>query len=156
MRVGATLRDWGNDLDMQLAGACHAFYGTDGFDVALIDLDERATLVAAIGPRAESIVYQYASCDRTRTYPLLGVGSPVAFHDRFIGCAHGIDEPAVRSFIELTAANELDVLSQRPDMAAEFGPSLFELLRRCRTSLTREAWRACVEAFGEAASIASP
>jgi hypothetical protein len=36
---------------LQLAGLCHAFYGTDGFPGALLPLDRRGELAAAVGDR---------------------------------------------------------------------------------------------------------
>ncbi len=70
-RVGGQLADWGASRDVQLAGLCHAAYGTDGFPVSLLDLDQRGTLREAIGMQAEELVYLYASCDRGQVYPQL-------------------------------------------------------------------------------------
>ena len=69
-----------------MAGLCHACYGTDGYDQALLGLDERPVLTALAGVRAESLVYLYGSCDRAAVYPargktgrcLSGTGSPAA------------------------------------------------------------------------------
>ena len=65
-RVGEQLAGWGASREVQLAGLCHAVYGTDGFSVSLLDLDQRGTLREAIGMQAEELVYLYASCDRAR------------------------------------------------------------------------------------------
>lgn len=48
-RVRTMLAEWGADEDVQLAGLCHAAYGTDGFAVALLALNERPVLAEAIG-----------------------------------------------------------------------------------------------------------
>lgn len=83
-RVRTRLATWDARPAPQLAGLCHAFYGTDGFAQALLPLDRRSELTAAIGEEAEAIVYFYASCDRRATYPSFAdPGSP--FHDRFTG-----------------------------------------------------------------------
>ena len=63
-RVRGYLRDWGAAAEVQIAGFCHACYGTDGFDVALLELAERPRLADVIGVKAEALVYLYASCDR--------------------------------------------------------------------------------------------
>ncbi len=42
-RVRALLDEWGAPRDVQLAGLCHAAYGTDGFGVTLLDTTERRT-----------------------------------------------------------------------------------------------------------------
>ena len=68
-RVARILEDWRADGVLQAAGLCHACYGTDGFGVPLLTLDERSELAETIGDDAEAVVYRYASCDRSATYP---------------------------------------------------------------------------------------
>jgi Domain of unknown function (DUF6817)/Activator of Hsp90 ATPase homolog 1-like protein len=141
-RVGDLLATWGAAPDLQLAGLCHAAYGTDGFAVALLDVRDRALLVDAIGTAAEALVYRYGSCDRSLVYPNLGGPAPVRFTDRFTGTA---DEPGLgelRAFLELTAANELDVLTHNEELMQRYGASLLDLFGRCRNLLTDNAWRA--------------
>jgi len=60
-RVRDQLSAWGASPEVQLAGMCHACYGTDRFDVALLELAERPLLANAIGEEAEALVYLYAS-----------------------------------------------------------------------------------------------
>jgi hypothetical protein len=43
-RVKALLDSWGARPALAAAGLCHAFYGTDGFPTALLDLEHRADL----------------------------------------------------------------------------------------------------------------
>ncbi|MEU8121628.1 DUF6817 domain-containing protein [Spirillospora sp. NPDC049024] len=70
-RVHALLGAWGARRTLRLAGLCHAFYGTDGFPVALGSFDRREELSAIVGTETESLVHLYASCDRASTYPTL-------------------------------------------------------------------------------------
>jgi hypothetical protein len=49
------------------AGRAHAVYGTDGFDVALLSLDERPLLAGIAGQDVERAVHRYGACDRSRT-----------------------------------------------------------------------------------------
>src|SRR5215472_18277232 len=70
-RVHALLAQWGARPAVQLAGLCHAFYGTDGFATALGSPGRRDELAAIIGEEAERLVYLYASCDRRLSYPHL-------------------------------------------------------------------------------------
>ncbi|MGW4244033.1 DUF6817 domain-containing protein [Nocardia sp. NPDC004722] len=141
-RVADTLAAWGHDADLQLAGLAHAVYGTDGFDRWLVELPDRATVVALVGERAEALIYLYASCDRKAVYPQID-STPIPFRDRFTGREF---EPATKdfqAFLELTVANELDVLAHNADLAAQYGPPLRELFTRVRPHLTPAAWSAC-------------
>lgn len=141
-RVADQLETWGAPADVVLAGLCHATYGTDGFDVTLLPVSERAELARVIGPGAEGIVYLYASCDRGKTYPALGGTGAVPFHDRFTGQARPVGADELRSFMAITAANELDVVAHNPDLAARYRQPLLELLTSARERLSRPAWAA--------------
>ena len=142
VRVAALLAEWGAGEDLQAAGECHACYGTDGFGQALLGLAERPILSALIGARAESLVYLYGSCDRAAVYPALGRPGPVLFRDRFTGRTHTPPERDIRSFTELTAANELDVMRHNPAMAAQHGSALQQLFASARPRLSSAAWQA--------------
>ena len=127
-RVAARLVDHGVDEATRRAGLWHAAYGTDGFPTALVGLDERTLVAAAIGVEAEEQVYLYASCDRSATYS--GLGAPiVTFTDRFTGAAGGLPRDHLRTFAAVTVANELDVVdhlalgpTRRSALAAVLAP----------------------------------
>ncbi len=140
-RVGEQLGDWGASRDVQLAGLCHAAYGTDGFPVSLLDLDQRGTLREVIGMQAEELVYLYASCDRGQVYPQLDQAA-VYFHDRFTGLQARPDRKSLRAFVEITAANELDVVRNSSALAAEHGPAIQRLFVRASWHLTPSAQQA--------------
>lgn len=129
-RVQRLLADWGADPAVRAAGLCHATYGTDGFAPTLLPLTDRATLVALIGERAEALVYLYASCDRATVYPRLDGTAAVVFRDRFTSREHRPTPDDLRAFIEITAANELDVLAHNAELAKQHGPGLYGLLKR--------------------------
>ncbi|MFG3227746.1 DUF6817 domain-containing protein [Kitasatospora sp. NPDC048194] len=150
-RVAALLAQWGTDSAVQAAGLCHAAYGTDGFDGALLGLDERAALAELVGDRAEALVYLYASCDRTAVYPRLGRDERPLFHDRFTGNDHLPPEEDLRAFLAITAANELDVLAHNAELADRYEPGLYELFSRVRHLLPEAAWAVCVEQLGDSA-----
>ncbi|MDH6706543.1 hypothetical protein P3T27_003270 [Kitasatospora sp. MAA19] len=147
-RVAALLAQWGTESAVQAAGFCHAAYGTDGFDGALLGLGDRDALVELIGPRAESLVYLYASCGRAAVYPRLGRDERPLFHDRFTGSDHTPPEEDLRAFLALTAANELDVLAHNAGLATRYGPGLYELFARTRDLLPAPAWAYCVRQIG--------
>jgi hypothetical protein len=141
-RVGALLASWGARPALASAGLCHAFYGTDGFPVALLDLGHRAELVEAIGAEAEALVYFYASCDRASSYRGL-TDVRGAFVDRFTGTRMHPGPDARRDFAELTAANELDIAAISPDVRMRHGADLLELFTRWRPLLSEQAWAHC-------------
>ena len=90
LRVADRLGAWGADPTVQLAGLCHAAYGTDGFDQCLVRPTDRAVLSALIGERAEALVHLYATCDRGAVYPRLGCARSVVFRDRYGQRAHPV------------------------------------------------------------------
>ncbi|MEU3838698.1 DUF6817 domain-containing protein [Streptomyces sp. NPDC028635] len=147
-RVARLLAAWGADPDVQSAGLCHAAYGTDGFDEALLSTTERATLAGLVGERAEALVHLYGSCDRSAVYPLLGGDAPVVFRDRFTGDEHIPSDADLRAFMEITAANELDVLAHNEDLTARYGAALYGLFARSRDLLSPAAWAACTRQLG--------
>lgn len=142
-RVRSSLAAWKARPALQLAGLCHAFYGTDGFPTALLPLDRRGELAGIIGAEAESIVYFYASCDRKAAYPTLAdEGSP--FLDRFTGGSHSPEARFRRDFAELTAANELDLTDHDPAFRDRYGADLLALFTRFRPLLSASAWNDCL------------
>jgi hypothetical protein len=142
-RVGELLRTWGADEDLQAAGFCHACYGTDGFAMGMLALTERRVLTETIGPKAEAIVYLYASCDRQAVYPRLSPSSPVLFTDRFTGATRSLSDNSAKAWLELTAANELDLVLANPEAGSRWAPEFYRLLwagRRWLSDSALGAW----------------
>lgn len=146
-RVAALLAQWGALVPVQLAGLCHAAYGTDGFATALLRLDERTLLAKTIGSEAEQLVYLYASCDREQLYPQLA-GPAVDFTDRFTGTRHVPPTPALRAFVEITAANELDVVRYNRKLADQHGAGLAALFAGAGRHLSEQAKLAWARSAG--------
>lgn len=142
-RVRTLLDSWDARPALVAAGLCHAFYGTDGFAVALLDLEHRSELDGAIGAEAEALVYLYASCDRKSTYPGLADDGP--FVDRFTGASYSPSRQQRRDFAELTAANELDLAAISPDFRTRHGSGLSGLFTRWRPLLSVPAWSYCCD-----------
>lgn len=130
-RTRDTLAAWGARPALCTAGLAHAAYGTDGFALALVDLAERPLLVEEIGAEAEGIVYAYAALDRGFTYPLLIAGER-RWRDRFTGEVTEPPPELLRDVVELTFANELDVLAHDDDLRTRHGPGLTRLFTACR------------------------
>ncbi|MFE1290184.1 DUF6817 domain-containing protein [Streptomyces sp. NPDC058751] len=141
-RVQAHLSEWGARPALQLAGLCHAFYGTDGFATALLSHRHRAELAAVIGAEAEAVVYLYASCDRKASHPTL-TDTDAAFRDRFTDRVYTPTLQLRRDFAELSAANELDIARVDSAFREKWGPGLLRLFGRFRPLLSEDAWREC-------------
>jgi hypothetical protein len=146
-RTHDVLAERGARPALRLAGLAHAAYGTDGFPHGLVDLAERATLVEVIGAEAESIVYTYGSCDRAFSYPLLAGESP-RLRDRFTGEVLEPRPQRVRDLVELTVANELDVLAHNEDLRAAHGDALRRLFTAWRRWASGSANAAAARFFG--------
>jgi hypothetical protein len=121
-RVHDRLAELGSGADVRLAGLAHAAYGTDGFDLALLDRTERPRLRDLIGPGAEALVYLYGACDRGRTWAALARTGEV--FDRFTGEVTVLGPVQKQPFVDLTIVNELDVLEQDPALARKHGADL--------------------------------
>ncbi|HET6856325.1 MAG TPA: hypothetical protein VFH94_04420 [Streptomyces sp.] len=147
-RVSALLSAWGARPALVSAGLSHAFYGTEGFPVALLDLEHRAELVQAIGVEAEAIVYLYASCDRAFSYRGL-TNDAGPFLDRFTGAQLQPPLQARRDFAELTAANELDIAATSPAARARYGADLLGLFTRWQPLLSEPARAHTREVLGK-------
>lgn len=141
-RVRSRLAGWQARPALQLAGLCHAFYGTDGFPTALLPPARRSELADVIGREAEAIVYLYASWDRAAGCPT--PAEPQArFRDRFTGTRQLPDPHLLRDFADLTAANELDLADHDPAFRDRYGPDLLALFTRLRPLLSEAAWDDC-------------
>ncbi|GID92084.1 DUF6817 domain-containing protein [Amorphoplanes digitatis] len=124
-RVHDRLGALGHGPDVQLAGLTHAAYGTDGFDLALLPLAERAVLRELVGEPAEALVHLYGTCDRSRSWKALPGTRRV--WDRFTGLAYDLAPGQIQPFTDLTIVNELDVVERDPGIAERHGDQLREL-----------------------------
>lgn len=140
-RTGALLGQWGARPAVRLAGLCHAWYGTDGFAVALGEVARRDELAALIGAEAEHLVYFYAACDRRFCYPHLAQPEG-PFRDRFTGTVLRPPLALRRDFAELTVANELDIARVSPGSRAGYGAALLDLFSSWKELLGDPAWQA--------------
>ncbi len=147
VRVADRLATYGMDEQLQLAGLTHAAYSTDGFDTALLDTDERALLVAAIGADAEDLAYRYGATDRRPFYRQLDQAL-VVWTDRFTGRSITLDPADVAPLVTLTVANELDVIEQSEQLRQQYGASLATLFLRARPVLPDGAWADVVQTLG--------
>lgn len=129
-RVERRLRDHAADDVLRLAALGHAVYGMDGFDTALPDLDQRHVLGQAANVDAEGLVYLYAACDRSRTWP--GLGETREIHDRWTGTSMRPSPVVLARFVDLSIANELDVIEHSAEARATFSRPLLDTFRSWR------------------------
>ena len=118
-RVHDRLGALGHDPQVQLAGLAHAVYGTDGFDLTLLAVTDRAVLRGLVGDRAEELVYLYGACERSRTWTSLPDTRQV--WDRFTGGPRTLSPEQIRPFVDLSIVNELDVAEQDPAFVTRHG-----------------------------------
>lgn len=111
--------------EVQVAGLTHAVYGTDGFDLALLDRAHRTVLRDLVGADAEEIVYLYGACDRGRCWRALATTGEVL--DRFERQVRTPSAAQLRSLIDVSIVNELDVIEQDPAVADRHGVYFREL-----------------------------
>ncbi|MET8090739.1 DUF6817 domain-containing protein [Micromonospora sp. NPDC005220] len=124
-RVSERLAALGCGPDVQAAGLTHAVYGTDGFDRTLLDRADRAVLRDLVGVDAEEIVYLYGACDRGRSWRELAKTGQV--FDRFAGQVRTPSEAQLRSHVDLSIVNELDVIEHDAALAERHGAYFREL-----------------------------
>jgi hypothetical protein len=135
------LHGWGNSVHLCLAGLCHAVYGTTDFRASLVvDVSLRSQLRTLIGPKAEELVYLFASCDRPQLYPQIGRSSPVRFRDRFSGEVFVPDSSLFSSFLELTFANELEIARSNVGFVESTRSSFESLFKRCQGLVSEGAY----------------
>ena len=140
-RTARCLQAWGAEPELVRAGLCHAAYGTTGFPTPLFSLAERGVLRSHIGDAAEAIVYAYCASDRqppSRARDLFDRFSS----ERWV-CAGWLQ----RALAELTAANELDVLSHA-SLAAHEVDAIGRYLALHGPLLSQAAWSAVRAALG--------
>jgi hypothetical protein len=118
-RVQHRLARLGARPAVQLAARAHAVYGTDGFDVRLLRLDERPLLAAVIGSEAEELVHRYGGCDRARTWSELPARRRV--QSRFTGDDEELGPATLRDFADLSLVNEVDVAEHDPGFLERHG-----------------------------------
>ncbi|WP_205780042.1 DUF6817 domain-containing protein [Micromonospora ureilytica] len=115
-RVSERVAVLGCASDVQAAGLTHAVYGTDGFDLTLLDRADRAVLRDLVGADAEKLVYLYGACDRGRSWRELARTGEV--FDRFARQVRTPDETQLRWLVDLSIVNELDSARCSPPPAA--------------------------------------
>ena len=142
------LASWGASTQLQDASLFHASYSTAGFRSSLVTLDQRQQITDIIGEDAEKIVYEYCACDREVLYPRLGTTGNPEFANRFTGHEYFLDPDLLKSFCELTVANEIEIAIGNPDFIQKHGAARHTIYNNMAPFLSEPAKAAIDSVFG--------
>src|SRR5207244_3342557 len=87
-------------------------------------------------------VYRYASCDRSFLFSPHASATERRIRDRYTGEVVAMGDQAYRDFLELTFANEFDLISVSPDFAAANGKAIAKALHPFRELVSAAAQEA--------------
>jgi len=149
--TAALLRAWGQREAVCLAGMCHAAYGTDGFQRALLEPGARRSLAERIGADAERLAYLYGACERERFHPRLGTPGERSMPDRFTGEEVPLSADDIAALCEITIANECELAQGGPNYRRKHARALLELFARMEGRASQAALahaRALLESAG--------
>ena len=144
----ALLCQWGASLELQDAGLYHAAYGTAGFDENFISINQREKIAKIIGKDAEEIVYQYCACDRQYFFKQFGNTEKLIFKNRFNNEQYHLSGEMLKSFCELTAANEIEIALGNPKFKSKHGSALNDLFIHMKAYLSDFAALKANKEFG--------
>jgi hypothetical protein len=145
-RVHDRLGMLGHDQPTQLAGLAHAAYGTDGFDVHLLETTQRQVLQDLVGERAEALIFLYGGCDRARTWESLP--EKLQVWNRFTGGPQPLPLRDVQSFVDLSIINEVDVMEHDQSITDLYGDYFRDLFATWAPLASPEALAAARKILG--------
>jgi len=106
------LSKWGNRESLCNAGLYHSIYGTEGYKNQTSD--DRTKIINIIGEEAEKIVFYFSTCDRDHFYSQIDQPELKIHLNRLSGKIEILSESMVKDLLELTLANELEILMKLP------------------------------------------
>ena len=137
-RIAAMLQSWDLERSVVDAGHLHAAYGTEGFGIAIGNSVGQVELIDLVGEEAEELISLYCRCDRNASYSSWVSDKPYVV-DRENGNIVSINDVQRKALINITVANETDVLAHDPDLMKQHGKSLAALFGGWRKYLSRPA-----------------
>lgn len=105
--TSALLADWGNPDHVVLGGLFHSVYGTQHFKVSSTSLDNRASVAAVIGERAEQLAFLFCVTDRGGFFHEAGKPRPKLWdltHEQLID----VKPEFIRHLVEIEVANYVE------------------------------------------------
>lgn len=111
------LKDWEQPDAVATGGLCHSLYGTDAFDSACLNTDDRKMVRDAIGDEAEQISFLFGAMMRDDFLENL---NSLQIQDRFTNQRIPITADERSALCHILLANELDLViakkgAGRPD-----------------------------------------
>lgn len=138
---------WGNREALCIAGLYHATYSTDGYSQQLIDINQRNQIIHLIGAEAENIVYHYAACDRDYFYPKIGRSENFPFYNRFTCKESFLELHLFCDLLELTLANEIEIVSNNRNFKEQHRDWYVELFDRFEPYVSSKAFQCYQDIF---------
>jgi len=142
------LKAWGNREELCVAGLYHAVYGTAAFDKSLISISKRDQIAEIIGPEVERIVYYYGACDRDTLYLQIGRTEEIRYRNRFTGGTEILTQAMLSDLLELTLANELEIVSRDRAFMEKQRSRYDALFARFKKYVSRPAYQGYLRVFG--------
>src|SRR5215471_1629833 len=143
------LKAWSNREELCVAGLYHAVYGTAAFDKSLISISKRDQIAGIIGPEVEHIVYYYGACDRDILYPQIGRTDEISYRNRFTGGTEILTQEMLSDLLELTLANELEIVTRDRAFLEKQRSRYDALFARFEKYVSRPAYESYLRVFGQ-------
>jgi hypothetical protein len=141
------LKAWSNREALCIAGLFHAVYTTDGYAHQLADLEHRDNIIKLIGAEAENIVYYYAACDRDYFYARIGRDKDFSYRNRFNDEESSLNPQLFCDLLELTIANEIEIVSNNKNFKEKQKDWYVELFARFKPYVSEKAFQCYQEVF---------
>lgn len=137
------LASWGASPALCTAGLFHSVYGTQSFESAVADLEDRQVVREVIGPESEEIAYLFSIMSPDSFEENFARSSSFRLQNRTTGEWSEIDHEMLVALCNLSAANWLEQLPRLAEIYREMG-------RKKYTSMGPFLLLAGAEAIGEA------
>jgi hypothetical protein len=143
------LKAWGSREELCLAGLYHAVYGTAAFNKSLISVSRRHQIAEIIGKEAENIVYYYGACDRDVLYSQIGQSAEITYTNRFTGNTETLTQRMLSDLLELTLANELEIVTNDRAFLEKQRSQYESLFGRFEKYVSQSAYQAYLSVFSQ-------
>lgn len=124
------LLSWQASPVLYTAGLFHSVYGTESFQVSIVDLAERVLVREIVGAECEQIVYYFSVMTRDSFEANLQFISDYKIQERTSKKWRKISSPMFKQICNLSAANWLEQLERHPSLFGELGRERYRRMLR--------------------------